>query len=302
MSAQARYVGRFAPSPTGLLHLGSLLTAIASYLDARCHGGDWLVRMEDLDPPREVDGAAVAILQTLEAFGLYWDGEVVYQSQRHHLYEAALAELRQQQLVYPCICSRRTVFAEARSMGADGAVYGGRCSRLVSLPLSAKPPAWRIRVRSGILGFEDGIVGWQQQDVADAVGDFVLKRADGFWAYQLAVVVDDGLQGINHVIRGQDLLWSTPRQIYLQQMLGFPVPKYAHLPLLVNKLGQKWSKQTHAPALDMKRREALLREVLVYLGLGQAPAVDNLPDLLQWAVTRWRMPCAGIQSICTEPD
>lgn len=291
LSVTDLYVGRFAPSPTGLLHIGSLLTAVASYLDARSRHGRWLVRMEDLDPPREMPGAAAAILSTLEAFALHWDGEVVYQSRRYHLYAAALAQLRAHELVYPCYCSRKTVQAEARGMGVDGVVYGGRCASLSTdtCLCADKMPAWRLRVGSELISFLDEVQGWQQQCLASDVGDFVLLRADGFWAYQLAVVVDDAAQGINHVVRGQDLLVSTPRQIYLQQLLGLPQPTYAHLPLLTNALGQKWSKQTQAPALDLHRREALLRQVLAYLGLPQAPQVDSLADLLGWAVQHWQL-------------
>ncbi|WP_239373126.1 tRNA glutamyl-Q(34) synthetase GluQRS [Snodgrassella gandavensis] len=296
------YVGRFAPSPTGLLHIGSLLTAVASYLDARSRHGRWLVRMEDLDPPREMPGASTAILATLEAFALHWDGEVVYQSKRHHLYAAALAQLRAHELVYPCYCSRKTVQAEAQGMGVDGVIYSGRCASLgenTRLCINNKTPAWRLRVGAELISFQDAVQGWQQQCLASDVGDFVLLRADGFWAYQLAVVVDDAAQGINHVVRGQDLLVSTPRQIYLQQLLGLPQPNYAHLPLLTNALGQKWSKQTQAPALDLRRREALLRQVLVYLGLSQAPQVDSLADLLSWAVQYWQLGRVLPQAIVT---
>jgi glutamyl-Q tRNA(Asp) synthetase len=300
-SVSELYVGRFAPSPTGLLHIGSLLTAVASYLDARSRHGRWLVRMEDLDPPREMPGASAAILATLEAFALHWDGEVVYQSKRHHLYAAALAQLRARELVYPCYCSRKTVHAQAQGMGVDGVVYGGRCALLSTDKrlCTDKAPAWRLRVGTELISFFDAVQGWQQQCLNTDVGDFVLLRADGFWAYQLAVVVDDAAQGINHVVRGQDLLVSTPRQIYLQQLLGLPQPSYAHLPLLTNALGQKWSKQTQAAALDLRRRETLLRQVLVYLGLPQAPQVDNLADLLDWAVQHWQLGLVSPQAIVT---
>ncbi|WP_066567700.1 tRNA glutamyl-Q(34) synthetase GluQRS [Snodgrassella sp. CFCC 13594] len=293
------YVGRFAPSPTGHLHLGSLLTAVASFVDARAHGGRWLVRMEDLDPPREVPGMADDILRTLTAFGLHWDGEVVYQSQRHHLYRDALNQLRRRDLVYPCFCSRKTVFSEAKCMGVDGPVYSGRCAAIAlrSTDKNQKSPAWRLRVANQTVGFDDGIVGHYQQNLDHDVGDFVLLRADGYWAYQLAVVVDDAAQGVNHIVRGQDLLVSTPRQIYLQQCLGYASAHYAHLPLLTNDQGQKWSKQTHAPALDLHQQEALLRQVLHYLGLPPAPEVNHPTDLLMWAQIHWhltRIPAAAI--------
>lgn len=281
--------GRFAPSPTGLLHIGSLLTAVASYADARSNGGKWLVRMEDLDPPREMPGAASHILHTLEAFGFEWDGEVTYQSRRYALYEETLCRLKTAGLVYPCHCSRKDWQTGARR-GADGFVYNGRCRHPGQRPaLQGKQPAWRIRVPDRIIGFSDGIVGDYAQNLAGDIGDFVLLRADGYWAYQLAVVADDAEQGITHIVRGQDLLVSTPRQIYLQQCLGVPTPQYAHLPLLTNAQGQKWSKQTLAPALDLNRREQLLRQVFRYLNLPEAPETDRPAELLDWAVAHWDM-------------
>lgn len=283
------YTGRFAPSPTGLLHIGSLLTAVASYADARSNGGKWLVRMEDLDPPREMPGAASHILHTLEAFGFEWDGEVAYQSRRYALYEETLCRLKTAGLVYPCHCSRKDWQAGARR-GADGFVYNGRCRHPCQRPaLQGKQPAWRIRVPDRIIGFSDGIVGGYAQNLARDIGDFVLLRADGYWAYQLAVVADDAEQGVTHIVRGQDLLVSTPRQIYLQQCLGVPTPRYAHLPLLTNAQGQKWSKQTLAPALDLNRREQLLRQVFRYLNLPEAPEADRPAELLDWAVAHWDM-------------
>ena len=283
------YTGRFAPSPTGLLHIGSLLTAVASYADARSNGGKWLVRMEDLDPPREMPGAASHILHTLEAFGFEWDGEVAYQSRRYALYEETLCRLKTAGLVYPCHCSRKDWQAGARR-GADGFVYNGRCRHPDQRPaLQGKQPAWRIRVPDRVIGFSDGIVGGYAQNLARDIGDFVLFRADGYWAYQLAVVADDAEQGVTHIVRGQDLLVSTPRQIYLQQCLGVPTPQYAHLPLLTNAQGQKWSKQTLAPALDLNRREQLLRQVFRYLNLPEAPETDRPAELLDWAVAHWDM-------------
>ena len=283
------YTGRFAPSPTGLLHIGSLLTAVASYADARSNGGKWLVRMEDLDPPREMPGAASHILHTLEAFGFEWDGEVAYQSRRYALYEETLCRLKSAGLVYPCHCSRKDWQAGARR-GADGFVYNGRCRHPDQRPaLQGKQPAWRIRVPDRVIGFSDGIVGGYAQNLAGDIGDFVLLRADGYWAYQLAVVADDAEQGVTHIVRGQDLLVSTPRQIYLQQCLGVPTPQYTHLPLLTNAQGQKWSKQTLAPALDLNRREQLLRQVFRYLNLPEAPETDRPAELLDWAVAHWDM-------------
>ena len=293
------YIGRFAPSPTGLLHIGSLLTALASYADARANRGKWLVRMEDLDPPREMPGAAAHILHTLEAFGFEWDGEVVWQSRRHSLYRDALGRLKEKGLLYPCYCSRKD-WQAAAAQGADGFVYNGRCRRPEDRPHNDKPPAWRIRVNDETIGFDDGIVGHYAQNLARDIGDFVLLRADGFWAYQLAVVADDADQGITHIVRGQDLLVSTPRQIYLQRCLGFATPHYAHLPLLVNKHGQKWSKQTLAPALDENHKEQLLRQVLQYLNLPPAPEVSRPQALLSWAIEHWQPHKIPIHDIVTE--
>lgn len=293
------YIGRFAPSPTGLLHIGSLLTALASYADARAQGGRWLVRMEDLDPPREMAGAADDILRTLEAFGFEWDGGVAYQSRRYDLYHEALGRLKAKGLVYPCDCSRKDWQAVARA-GADGFVYNGCCAGLDPQRALHKTPAWRVRVPDEIIGFDDAVVGHYAQNLAHDIGDFVLLRADGFWAYQLAVVADDAAQGITHIVRGQDLLVSTPRQLWLQRALDAPEPHYAHLPLLVNGAGQKWSKQTLAPALDLGAREALLRQVMAYLKLPAAPEVDRPQDLLAWAVRHWDMAKVPKAAIATE--
>ncbi len=293
------YIGRFAPSPSGALHIGSLLTAVASFLDARAHGGQWLVRMEDLDPPREVAGAADDILRTLAAFGLHWDGHVLYQSQRHEAYQAALADLQAAGRVYRCDCSRKQVQAMSPGFGVDAWVYGGHCRGLPDgrLPESASA-AWRLRVDDVAVGFTDAVVGDYRQSLAQAVGDFVLRRADGWWAYQLAVVVDDAEQGVTHIVRGQDLLVSTPRQMYLQQLLACPTPQYAHLPLLTNAAGQKWSKQTLAPALDDRHRPALLRQVFACLRLPQPPTEPlTVDELLAWGVRHWclaRVPKAAM--------
>ncbi|UOO81663.1 tRNA glutamyl-Q(34) synthetase GluQRS [Uruburuella testudinis] len=295
----ANYTGRFAPSPTGLLHIGSLLTAVASYADAKSHGGRWLVRMENLDPPREMAGAADDILRTLEAFGFEWDGELLYQSRRHDVYAQALGRLKVMGLVYPCDCSRKDWQAAARA-GADGFVYNGHCARLDPQRPLHKAPAWRLRTADETIAFDDRVVGRYAQNLARDIGDFVLLRADGFWAYQLAVVVDDAAQGITHIVRGQDLLVSAPRQIRLQRCLGYAQPQYAHLPLLVNAAGQKWSKQTLAPALDLGAKEQLLRQVMGYLNLPPAPTVNKPRDLLDWAAAHWAMANVPKTAIITE--
>jgi glutamyl-Q tRNA(Asp) synthetase len=257
------YVGRFAPSPTGPLHFGSLVAALASWLDARRHRGRWLVRMEDLDPPREVPGAADAILRTLERFGLTWDGPVLYQSTRHDAYREALERLRTQGLAYDCGCTRREV-AEAGAAGLDGPVYPGTCRD--GLAPGRTPRAVRLRTGSGEIRFTDRLQGEIRQDVARAVGDFVILRADGHFAYQLAVVVDDALQDITHVVRGADLLDSTPRQILLQGLLGLPTPEYLHHPLVLTPEGEKLSKQTHAPPVDDGNPVPALMAALAFLG------------------------------------
>lgn len=247
------YTGRFAPSPTGLLHSGSLIAAMASYLDARVHEGEWLVRIEDIDEARSVPGATESILQCLQAFGMQWDGEVVWQSRRKHLYQAAFEALGNH--VYACGCTRREIADSRIGVAGDGAaVYPGTCRHGLAQGKTAR--AFRLRVPDGAesrIRFEDRWFGMVEQDLASEVGDFVLKRADGFWAYQLAVVVDDAAQGVAHVVRGADLLDSTPRQIYLQRLLGVPTPAYLHVPVLTNAAGEKLSKQTGAQALDLER-------------------------------------------------
>ena len=265
----------------------------------RFHRGKWLLRMEDLDPPREMQGAADNILFTLEKFGFEWDGEVAYQSQRHAFYRDALDDLRVRNLVYPCDCSRKDWHEKAR-LGADGFVYNGACANKNIFRQPEKSPAWRVRVPDEVIEFDDEIVGHYAQNLAHDIGDFVLLRADGFWAYQLAVVVDDAAQGITHIVRGQDLLVSTPRQIYLQRCLNAPTPHYAHLPLLTNKLGQKWSKQTRADAIDVNQAAAQLRQVMSYLNIPTAPDTNQPHDLLNWTVANWQMTRVPKSAICTQ--
>ncbi len=280
------YRGRFAPSPTGLLHAGSLMTAVGSYLEARSRGGEWWVRMEDLDPPREMPGAADHILRTLEAFGFEWDGEVVYQSQRHHLYQAALQQLVDSGHVYPCSCSRKEITSVA-SRGVDGHVYPGWCRDGCRKP--REHHAWRLRVDDTPVSFVDRLQGLYQQNLAADIGDFVLLRADGFWAYQLAVVVDDAEQGMTDIVRGADLLVSTPRQIHVQRCLGLPTPDYCHLPLLVNAAGEKLSKQTLAPAINPAQVAQELRLALCRLGQLPPPECQTAAELWQWALANWSL-------------
>ena len=246
-----RYRGRFAPSPTGPLHAGSLVAALASWLDARAHGGDWLVRIDDLDSPRTVPGAADAILAALGACGLEADGEVVFQSRRHDAYRAAFARLRQAGLIYPCACTRREIadsVANATLRGRE-TIYPGTCRD--GLRPGRMPRAWRVTVGNAQVAFRDRACGPVQSHLARASGDFVLLRADGQWAYQLAVVVDDADAGVMHVVRGADLLDSTARQIFLGRQLGYPCADYLHVPVVADAHGEKLSKQTGAAAIDL---------------------------------------------------
>jgi len=260
----SQVVGRFAPSPTGPLHFGSLVAAVGSYCLARQAGGRWLVRIEDLDQPRVVPGAAEEILQTLELLGFCWDGEVLWQSRRLSCYQAALDELAVRGLVFDCACSRKEILASAPHPGEEGPVYPGTCRQ--GLPPGRVPRAQRLKTGTGTICYHDGVFGAQQQHLATAVGDFVLRRADGIFAYQLAVVVDDAECGVNQVVRGADLLGSTPRQIYLLGCLGLPVPHYLHLPLAIGKDGQKISKRDGTLQLDPALGGRWLVAVLQFLG------------------------------------
>jgi glutamyl-Q tRNA(Asp) synthetase len=281
------YIGRFAPSPTGPLHKGSLVAAMASFLDARTHDGQWLVRIEDVDEARTVPGAADAILQSLDAFGMRWDGEVVWQSQRTELYQEAFQRLGNH--AYPCGCTRREIADSRIGVASDGAaVYPGTCRNGLAPGKSAR--AYRLRVpddASECITFEDRWVGAVTQHLATEVGDFVLKRADGFWAYQLAVVVDDAAQGVTHIVRGADLLDSTPRQIYLQRLLGMQTPHYLHVPVVTNAKGEKLSKQTGAHALDAARPldELISAARFLQLPIGQVQSIDAFwrQALAAWA-------------------
>ena len=278
--------GRFAPSPSGELHLGSLLAAVGSYLAARNAGGRWLLRIDDLDPPRVVPGAADTILRSLEAHGLLWDGELLWQSRRREAYQTALDRLRDAGVLYGCACTRRELAAIARA-GVDGPVYPGTCR--AGLPPGRGARAWRVRVPDAEVGFHDAVQGDQHQNLAREVGDFVLQRADGLVAYQLATVVDDAFQGVTQVVRGVDLLASTPRQLYLMQCLGLQRPDHAHLPLLVDGAGLKLGKQTGAAGLDPRAASGNLERVLTALGMPPAQDMRGAPpaELLGWAAPRW---------------
>jgi len=251
------YRGRFAPSPTGALHFGSLVAAVGSWLRARSRGGTWLVRMEDIDPPREVPGSAADILETLAAFGMVSDEPVVCQSRREPAYRAAFTTLQARGLVFPCWCSRNVLEGEQR-------LHRGAC---VAAPDPDRAPAWRLRTPDIDVGFSDALFGRQRQSLGQSAGDFVVRRVEGWYAYQLAVVVDDAEQAITEVVRGADLLDSTPRQIHLQHLLGLPTPDYLHLPVVLGDDGRKLSKQDRARPVDSTHPMPALRAALAFLGL-----------------------------------
>jgi glutamyl-Q tRNA(Asp) synthetase len=281
------YRGRFAPSPTGPLHFGSLVAAVASCLEARRAGGEWLVRIEDLDPPREAAGAADDILRTLERSGFEWDGEPVYQSRRHEAYAEALERLRLGGALYACACTRREI-ADSSLEGVEGPVYPGTCR---DGPLAGRRArAWRVVTGDEPLAFDDAWQGRIERHLGRDYGDFVVRRADGFFAYQLAVVVDDAEQGVTHVVRGADLLESTPRQIHLQRLLALPTPSYAHLPVVVNERGEKLSKQTFAAPLDDRAPGKALWQALAYLGQDPPRDLHGAPpaELWRWARANWQ--------------
>lgn len=281
------YRGRFAPSPTGPLHFGSLIAATASYLQARANAGEWWVRIEDIDPPREVAGASDAILRTLEDFGFEWDGPVMYQSQRQAEYRAALAALQDQGKVYPCACSRR----DLANHGGQAGIYPGTCRQ--GLPPGAAPRSWRLRVPETPDMFIDSIQGPQHTRPSRDLGDFILWRADGVVAYQLATAMDDAEQGMTEVVRGADLLDSTPRQRLVQQALGLPNPRYAHHPVATGPQGNKLSKQNLAPALEPRRVVAQLHAALSFLGQNPPPELElgqaTRDEIWAWARANWHL-------------
>ncbi|MBX9753145.1 MAG: tRNA glutamyl-Q(34) synthetase GluQRS [Pseudomonadaceae bacterium] len=274
------YIGRFAPTPSGYLHFGSLVAALASYLDARAVGGRWLLRIEDLDPPREVPGAQAAILTTLESYGFEWDGQVMRQSERHAAYAEVLQRWLSQGLAYACSCSRK-------QLEPYQGIYPGLC-RNAGHPWT--DAAIRLRVPELSYQFTDRVQGNFAQHLGREVGDFVIRRRDGLYAYQLAVVIDDAAQGINAIVRGADLLDSTPRQLYLQELLGVPTPSYLHVPLITQPDGHKLGKSYRAPPLPIAQARPLLLRAL--RALGQAAPAELLElspsEILQWAAQHWQ--------------
>jgi len=281
------YRGRFAPSPTGPLHFGSLVAALASYLDARAQGGDWLLRIDDLDRGRCVPGMDTQIVRTLESFGFEWDGEITFQSEHTEAYRSALATLQRQGRIYYCRCSRKQIAVAATQAGLEGPIYPGTCR---TLGLSdGKGLAARIRTDESEIRFEDRLFGEQNQNLARDIGDFVVRRADGYFAYQLAVVVDDYSTGINQVVRGADLLPSTPRQLWLGQLLGFPHPRYLHIPLVFGPDGKKLSKTDQAHPVNTDDPLPALLDAWRFL-CQPSPQPDSLSfqDFWPWAKAHWR--------------
>jgi glutamyl-Q tRNA(Asp) synthetase len=278
------YRGRFAPTPSGPLHFGSMVAAVGSYLDAKSHGGTWALRIDDLDPPRVAPGSVDSIFRCLEKFQMAWDGEVVFQSARMGVYQAALDQLRTRGLIYACACSRK----EIGDAASGGLVYPGTCRN--GLPPGREARAWRLRTADTEIEFADLLQGSVRQHLEREIGDFVLFRADRVFAYHLACAIDDFAQGVTHVVRGADLLASTPRQIYLQRLLGLPTPEYLHLPVALNAAGEKLSKQTLANPVEPDRAPDILADVLRFLNHSPPGEVcaDGLSALWRWALENWR--------------
>lgn len=282
------YHGRFAPSPTGALHIGSFFTAIASFLDARSNDGLWHLRIDDLDTPRTVRGSASKILSVLEIAGLNWDGPVLYQSQQTEKYQAALELLDRQRLLYPCTCSRKYL-REVAGKDSIATVYPGICRDKDQF--TSKPHATRIKTSQTIIGFNDQLQSYYEQNLAQQVGDFVVQRRDRIHAYQLAVVVDDASQHISHILRGIDLIESTPRQIYLHTLLGRPIPCYSHVPVVVDRHGVKLSKQTGAKPVEISNIGCVMYNTLCLLNHPPPETMKKAAsqELLQWAIKNWNL-------------
>ncbi len=296
-SESATYVGRFAPSPTGPLHFGSLVAAVASYLQAKVRAGEWLLRIEDIDPPREQPGATDTILKALDGYGFEWHGDVIYQSDQSQAHEEALTSLLDRGLAYPCGCSRRDLADAPR--GALGTIYPGTCRD----GCDAKETAIRLRTTETPISFVDSLQGLQTQTLERESGDFVIRRRDGLIAYHLAVVVDDAMEGITEVVRGIDLMDSTPRQIWLQRLLGYRTPDYIHIPVVTHPNGDKLSKLTAAPGIPMNGMARVLVAALV--ALQQEPPEDlrlgGLSEVWQWAIENWHLETMrGQSSVSTD--
>jgi len=286
----ARYRGRFAPSPTGPLHLGSLVAAMASYLQASVNDGEWLLRIENIDPPREVPGATQSIIQSLQAHGFAWHGDILYQQDNDPVFRDAVQALLDRQLAYACICTREQVRATAR-VGKSGPIYPGTCANKQLDATGAAPTAIRVSTADANAAFEDGLQGHVESDLATQIGDFIVRRKDGLIGYNLAVVVDDHHQQMTEIVRGADLLDFTPAQIHVQRLLGLDTPRYVHIPVLINPDGSKLSKQTGAPPLDDLRAAENLFEGLRLLRQQPPTRLANAPvdEIWAWARKHWRM-------------
>ena len=280
------YRGRFAPSPTGPLHFGSLVTAVGSYLEAKSRNGEWLVRIENQDKPREAPNASDQILRSLEVLGMEWDHKIIYQYNRNETYENVLSLLNNLGLTYSCVCTRKEI-ADSSISGVSGQIYPGTCRN--NGYNKDRSGSIRIRTNNNIIEFTDTLYGHISQKIENEIGDFILRRSDKIYSYQLAVVVDDAAQNITNIVRGADLLDSTPRQIYLQQALGYTIPAYMHLPVVMNKQGMKLSKQNKAAYIDLSSPIKQLIKAINFLG--QEPPIDlsesNISSFWEWAIQNW---------------
>lgn len=277
----SKYIGRFAPSPTGPLHFGSVIAALGSFLDARSEKGTWLLRIDDIDTPRVQAGASDAIMRALDILGLHWDGEVVFQGQRHAAYQTALAELFSQDMLYPCVCPRRIL---------KGKPYPGTCKDLAVIPKQRH--SYRIKTHHESISLYDKLQGELSQSLQKEWGDFIVHRADGLIAYHLAVVIDDSWQGVNHIVRGVDLFHSTTCQVYLQKIFGFNTPSYCHLPVVVDQYGKKISKHNHAEDVLLHEKPGnILIKALSFLGQQPDPELNEagVYEVLNWAEENWEL-------------
>lgn len=296
MPNNSKYVGRFAPSPTGPLHFGSMVAALGSFLQARNLDGTWLLRIEDIDPPREVPGASYQILRLLESYKLFWDNEVLYQSTRTDAYLDALSDLSSRNLLYDCGCTRKEI-CDAGITSRYGSVYAGICRE--GLKKGKQPRTLRVKTHNTPIEFADKILGPYSQTLEIDFGDFIVRRADNLFAYQLAVVVDDGEQGVTEIVRGSDLLDNTPRQIHLQRLLNIDTPSYAHLPIALNSQGQKLSKQTGARSVEDSRPQEVIISVMSFLGLEPPKELEecSIDDILMWGIRNWDLNKVPVRNI-----
>lgn len=282
------YIGRFAPSPTGPLHFGSLVAAVASYCDAKANQGKWLLRIENVDTTREVNGAAQAIRTCLTAHGFQWDDEVIVQSERSQIYQKYLSQLIDNKIAYPCVCTRKQIEEDHHAIGIEGYIYPRTC--FLNPPNTDSAHTWRMHVGHQQLSFQDRLANTVTHDMANDIGDFILKRADGIYSYHLATAIDDALQGVTHVVRGEDLLHSTSRQLIILKALNMPAPQYMHIPVVKNADGEKLSKQTKAKALQPIEAVSNLFQAFDFLELNPPQSLKNasISAIWEWALLNWR--------------